>query len=85
MKVSAEEARRIAVRAQLLDGTAGGVLETVRRPGFLQLDVVQPVAEPRFDRKTAALELLGAWGDTSRVDEALDDLAAWLGAGTISR
>ena len=42
-------------------------------------------AEPRFDRKTRTLELLGAWGDTSRLDEALDDLAAWLGAGSISR
>ncbi len=37
-------------------------------------------AEPRFDRKTKMLELLGAWGDTSRLDEALADLAAWLGA-----
>ena len=37
-------------------------------------------AEPRFDRKTGTLELLGAWGDTSRLDEALADLAAWLGA-----
>jgi uncharacterized protein YcaQ len=42
-------------------------------------------AEPRFDRKTGALELLGAWGDTSRLDEALADLAAWLGAASISR
>ena len=42
-------------------------------------------AEPRFDKKTGTLELLGAWGDTSRLDEALDDLAAWLGAGSISR
>ena len=42
-------------------------------------------AEPRFDRKTGALELLGAWGDTSRLDEALDDLGAWLGAASISR
>jgi uncharacterized protein YcaQ len=37
-------------------------------------------AEPRFDRKTGQLELLGAWGDTSRLDEALADLARWLGA-----
>ena len=37
-------------------------------------------AEPRFDRKTKKLELLGAWGDTSRLDEALDDLAGFLGA-----
>ena len=41
-------------------------------------------AEPRFDRKTGTLELLGAWGDTSRLDEALDDLAAWLGAERIA-
>jgi uncharacterized protein len=37
-------------------------------------------AEPRFDRKRRKLELLGAWGDTSRLDEALDGLAAFLGA-----
>jgi len=37
-------------------------------------------AEPRFDRKTATLELLGAWGDTSRLEEALAPLADWLGA-----
>ena len=36
--------------------------------------------EPRFDRKTRKLEVLGAWGDTSRLDEALADLAAFLGA-----
>ncbi len=41
--------------------------------------------EPRFDRKTTTLELLGAWGDTSRLDEALGDLATWLGAASISR
>jgi uncharacterized protein YcaQ len=35
-------------------------------------------AEPRFDRKTRELELLGAWGDTSRLDEALAGLEAWL-------
>ncbi len=41
-------------------------------------------AEPRVDRKTGTLELLGAWGDTSRLDEALEPLAAWLGAtGTV--
>ena len=37
-------------------------------------------AEPRFDRRTKTLDLLGAWGDTSRLDEALDELAAFLGA-----
>jgi uncharacterized protein YcaQ len=36
--------------------------------------------EPRFDRKTGELVVLGAWGDTSRLDEALASLAAFLGA-----
>ena len=36
--------------------------------------------EPRFDRKAGTLSVLGAWDDTSRLDEALDDLAAFLGA-----
>ena len=36
--------------------------------------------EPRFDRKTRQLEVLGAWGDSSRADEALASLAAWLRA-----
>jgi uncharacterized protein len=38
--------------------------------------------EPRFDRKTKTLEVFGAWGDTSRADEALESLATWLGAET---
>jgi len=41
--------------------------------------------EPRFDPKTKALEVLGAWGDASRLDEALGSLAAWLGAERIQR
>ena len=49
-EVSLAEARRIAVRAQLLDGAANGVLDTVRRLGFLQMDLEQ------------ALELRGAGG-----------------------
>jgi uncharacterized protein YcaQ len=40
-------------------------------------------AEPRFDRRTRTLELLGAWGDTSRLNEALESLATWLGAEQI--
>ena len=42
-------------------------------------------AEPRLDRKTGTLELLGAWGDTSRLDEGLESLATWLGAERIER
>ena len=44
--VSPEEARRIAVRAQLLDGSATTVLDTIRRLGFLQLDPISTVATP---------------------------------------
>ena len=42
--VSPEQARRIAVRSQLLDGRATSVLDTVRRLGFLQLDPIATVA-----------------------------------------
>jgi uncharacterized protein YcaQ len=45
--VELEEARRIAVRAQALDGSASDILETVRRLGFLQLDPISVVAPPQ--------------------------------------
>jgi uncharacterized protein len=45
--VTPEEARRIAVRAQLLDGRAKDVLDTIRRLGFLQLDPIATVARPQ--------------------------------------
>jgi uncharacterized protein len=45
--VSQEDARRIAVRAQLLDGSATNVLDTVRRLGFLQIDPISTVAPPQ--------------------------------------
>jgi uncharacterized protein YcaQ len=45
--VSVEEARRIAVRAQLLDGSARNVLDTVRTLGFLQVDPISVVAPPQ--------------------------------------
>jgi uncharacterized protein len=48
IEVSPEEARRIAVRAQLLDGSATSVLETVRRLGFLQIDPISTVAPPQY-------------------------------------
>jgi uncharacterized protein YcaQ len=45
--VTLAQARRIAVRAQLLDGNADGVLATVRRLGFLQIDPISTVAPPQ--------------------------------------
>ena len=46
--VSPEVARRIAVRSQLLDGSATTVLDTVRRLGFLQIDPISSVAPPQY-------------------------------------
>ena len=43
-QVTRDEARRIAVRAQLLDGSATDVHSTIRRLGFLQLDPIATVA-----------------------------------------
>jgi uncharacterized protein YcaQ len=40
-------ARRVAVRAQLLDGSATNVLDVVRRLGFLQMDPIATVAPPQ--------------------------------------
>jgi hypothetical protein len=34
--------------------------------------------EPVYNRKTGALDVVGAWGDTSRLDEALESLAGFL-------
>jgi uncharacterized protein YcaQ len=45
--VSLAQARRLAVRAQGLDGSADGVLDTVRRLGFLQIDPISTVAPPQ--------------------------------------
>jgi uncharacterized protein YcaQ len=40
--------RRIAVRAQALDGSASDVLDTVRRLGYLQMDPISTVAPPQL-------------------------------------
>jgi uncharacterized protein YcaQ len=45
--VSLERARRVAVRAQLFHGSGKGVLDVVRRLGFLQMDPVSTVAPPQ--------------------------------------
>ena len=48
IEVSVAEARRIAVRAQLLDGTAANMLDTVRGLGYLQIDPISSVAPPQY-------------------------------------
>jgi uncharacterized protein YcaQ len=67
--VSSDEARRIAVRAQLLDGSARGVLDTVRRLGFLQLDPISTVAPPQY---LVLWSRLGPY-DTGELDRLLWD------------
>ena len=67
-EVSVEEARRIAVRAQLLDGSATDVLSTVRRLGFLQLDPISTVAPPQH---LVLWSRLGALYDRAELDRLL--------------
>ncbi len=68
-QVTLDEARRIAVRAQLLDGSARGVLDTVRRLGFLQLDPISTVATAQH---LVLWSRLGAF-DTAELDRLLWD------------
>jgi uncharacterized protein YcaQ len=63
-----DEARRMAVHAQALDGTACDVLDTVRRLGFLQLDPIATVATPQ--------ELV-LWSRLGSYDRAELDRLVW--------
>jgi uncharacterized protein YcaQ len=65
--VTVEEARRIAIRAQGLDGHARGVLSTVRRLGLLQLDPISVVAPPQ---QLVLWSRLGPF-DTAELDRLL--------------
>ena len=66
-RVTVEEARRIAVRAQLLDGWKGDLLDLVRRLGFLQLDPIATVAPPQ---QLVPWSRLGPY-DTDELDRLL--------------
>jgi uncharacterized protein len=68
VEVTREEARRIAVRAQLLDGSARGILETIRRLGFLQVDPISTVAPPQH---------LVLWSRLGPFDRAELDRLLW--------
>jgi uncharacterized protein len=65
--LSLAQARRIGVRAQLLDGSATDVLSTVRRLGFLQLDPISVVATPQ---QLVLWSRLGAF-DTAELERLL--------------
>ena len=67
--VGDEAARRIAVHAQLLDGSATSVLETVRRLGYLQIDPISTVAPPQ---RLVLWSRLGPY-DTGELDRLLWD------------
>jgi uncharacterized protein YcaQ len=68
VEVTQDEARRIAVRAQLLDGSATDVLDTVRRLGFLQLDPISAVAPPQH---------LVLWSRLGPIDRSELDRLLW--------
>jgi uncharacterized protein YcaQ len=66
--VSVAQARRLAVKAQALDGSARGVLETIHRLGFLQIDTVAAVAPP---------QQLVLWSRLGTLDTAELDRLLW--------
>lgn len=66
--VTPEQARRIAIHAQLLDGSARGVLSTVRKLGFLQLDPISTVAPPQ---QLVLWSRLGAGYDPAELDRLI--------------
>src|SRR5437588_8761619 len=68
IQLTAEGARRIAVRAQLLDGSATDVLDTVRHLGYLQLDPTNRVARSH---------LLVLWSRLGSYDPAELDRLLW--------
>lgn len=67
LELTAQQARRIAVRAQLLDGSASGLLDTVRRLGYLQLDPTNRVARSHL---LVLWSRLGPY-DTTELDRLL--------------
>jgi uncharacterized protein len=68
VEVTPEEARRVAVRAQALDGSATDVLDTVRRLGFLQMDPISTIAPPQY---------LVLWSRLGPHDRAALDRLLW--------
>src|SRR5947209_20568585 len=66
--VTSERARRIAVHAQALDGSATDILSLVRRLGFLQMDPVAVVARP---------EHLVLYSRLGRIDASELDRLLW--------
>ena len=56
------------MRAQLLDGSATGVRDTVRRLGFLQIDPIATVAPPQY---------LVPWSRLGNYDAAELDRLLW--------
>jgi uncharacterized protein len=67
-EVTPAQARRIAVRAQLLDGSAKDVLSTVRHLGRLQIDPISTVAPPQY---------LVLWSRLGPYDRAALDRLLW--------